>query len=389
MLKIKNNRLEIKTVKTLSKKQMRRIETLKKENPNDVNLYIKSLVGEKQRGIYQHKTQVNGRDLLTEKPKNNILNIKQHSLDTWRDHKPYHIEKTFGQWVGVEIECYIPDIGSESSCEYCDGSGTRTCYNCDGRGRVNLEDENGYTYHVDCACCDGNGDESCGDCDGSSGGDVLHSHVCDKLRDSIKKANIPFVTLKTDGSLSEDGIEITLLFNATRGFEPLEKLCKILSDFEASVGSSCGLHVHLDHRDIDSSQLVDIKSHWTKYLDWLSNMVPKSRRQNHFCKLRVSREKYSAVNLGTFDRYGTIEIRLHSGSTNFIKIKNWIEVLRRIKARSKKKIQESEINSFKHLVNNLKLPDDVAKYIEKRIETFAASKQTEQDFDDSLQNEVA
>lgn len=390
MLKIKNNKIEVKKVKTLSKKHIRRIEYIKTHQPNKLDSYLKTLVGQKDRSLSSPKIETSGQDILSNKNEGNILKIKQKSMNTWSDHKPYHIEKTFGQWVGVEIECYIPDIGDDSSCDNCGGGGECTCYNCDGCGTINLEDDNGHTYRVNCRVCDGNGTEECNECDGSSSGDVLHSSVCEDLRHAIKKANIPFVTLKTDGSLSKDGVEITLLFNAARGFEPLEKLCKILNDFDASVNDSCGLHVHLDHRDIDSSQLGDIGRHWKSYLEMLAAMVPSTRRTSKYCQLRASTEKYSAVNLGTFDRYGTIEIRLHSGTTNFTKIKNWIEILRRIKAQSKTKIQKREVLRFASFCNNLKLPIDLINYAEMRMEKFNASKQTDEDFDnDSQQDEVA
>jgi len=388
MLKIKNNKIEVKKVKTLSKKQMRRIDTLKKEKSNRLNDYMQTLIGKKDKSLFSPKIETLDQDFLAGKGPNNILRIKEKSLDTWSDHKPYQIEKTFGQWVGVEIECYIPDIGDGHSCEYCGGSGENTCYNCEGRGTVRLEDDNGNEYRVDCATCDGNGNESCHDCDGSLSDDVLNSHVCNNLRKAIKKENIPFVTLKTDSSLSSDGIEITLLFNAERGFEPLQKLCKILNDFDASVNDSCGLHVHLDHRDIDENHLSELKKHWTNYIEMLSNMVPRDRRNSTYCQLRASlTEKYSAVNLSTYKRYKTIEIRLHSGSTNFTKIKNWIQVLRYIKARSKKTIQNNEVLSFQHFIDTLRLPDNLVEYCEKRMEKFTASKQTEQDYDS--ENEVA
>jgi len=60
----------------------------------------------------------------------------------------------------------------------------------------------------------------------------------------------------------------------------------------------------------------------------LREFVPASRRGNQYCDFGISiRDRYKAVNVCAFNKHSTIEIRLHSGTTDYTKIISWIRLL--------------------------------------------------------------
>ena len=77
--------------------------------------------------------------------------------------------------------------------------------------------------------------------------------------------------------------------------------------------------------------------------------MPASRRDNYYCKglghvsdetIRSARtvnelknrigNRYHKVNLEAYSRHKTVEFRQHSGTTNFIKIRNWVLFLHKL-----------------------------------------------------------
>lgn len=112
-------------------------------------------------------------------------------------------------------------------------------------------------------------------------------------------------------------------------FSNLKALVNFLDRNRARVNASCGLHVHLDFRHFDALPL-NAANNLKNALPLLKAMVPKGRRENSYCKNELSLSggaKYSAINASHFDTSKTIEVRLHSGTTNYDKIVNWVQVL--------------------------------------------------------------
>lgn len=217
-----------------------------------------------------------------------------------------------GEWIGIEIECFMP---YESLSPY------------------NLTRRE--AYH--------------------------------KLGRLLKQHRITNVTLKEDGSIESPNeerffeVEINLLINR-HDYGPLQRLCDLLKALDTHVNKSCGLHVHLDCRDLGTTlervmRTTIAKTYWagvpyTKLvqeyvggtfeglnergdrlgsaLPLMLRMVNKSRRNNTYCSAEVSEVDgghHKAINIAAFKKHGTIEVRLHQGTINFNKIKNWIEFL--------------------------------------------------------------
>ena len=161
------------------------------------------------------------------------------------------------------------------------------------------------------------------------------------------------VCLKSDGSLHETGcpkldgddeeefcecsssrmFELTLVAKNTEVKELVSKVCTILAEHGAYVNTSCGMHVHLDARGT-----VDLKNRMFKnlvgHLPLLQSIVPKSRRNNYFCRINISdsiadyhNNRYFAINPLSLKKHKTIEVRLHSGTVDATKVNNWIDIL--------------------------------------------------------------
>lgn len=173
-------------------------------------------------------------------------------------------------------------------------------------------------------------------------------------------------SIESDDSYYCNGVEFVscpLPFD-DRGFSILKDLSSSLRDI-ADVNSSCGFHVHFNMKKSDRTieNIKKIFLFYHKFEDEFFKMVPKSRRDNKYCKslkeffekeysypsflgendmnvfltkfykfdVSESRRKYFDkryywVNLHSIFFRGTLEIRLHSGTIDFWKIMNWIKI---------------------------------------------------------------
>jgi len=267
------------------------------------------------------------------------------------NHKPLDLQ--LGQWIGVEIECFIPydsvNVEYECNCECA----------CE-------HDEAGNTEY-ECSLCS-NG------CDGECNGGEDRAHTA--LAKLITHKKIKRVSVKGDGSIRQDdgcfAVELTCLFTR-QDRSNLKKLCELLDDLGAQVNKSCGMHVHFDQRDVlndlEKRKILNRrKNNLNKSIPFLASMVPISRRQNSYCRLvSSSRDRYSAINLCALKRYKSIEVRLHSSTTNFDKINNWINILALIIDSDRLKKQVMSLDDFCTYLN---VPEHLILYAQSRIEKF-------------------
>lgn len=293
-------------------------------------------------------------------------------------------------YFGIEIECFIPfeslgvdrdDYRSSSTCE---------CYECDGSGTVTYEHRNsGATTEGDCPICDGSGEIDNEDNDGETDESGLFKECRSKLGRLIKENKIKGVDAKHDGSLDPEddelwAVEITILV-PQNDFSNLEKLCKVLRDLEAVVNKTCGLHVHIDARKFSKEEAHLRGFNLATYLKFLKLMVPASRRENNYCKLRASKsDRYSAVNLTAYDRYKTIEIRLHSGTTDFQKISSWLSVLKTLWEKNE---TANHYRSTQKFLENF--PPGLQTFIRHRISIFSGPDALNEESEDNETQTIA
>ncbi len=327
--------------------------------------YIESFNGNKS-SAYITRYQSDKKDLLREKKPGSMLKLFDQMMNTKRQHVPNTNESS---WIGIEIECCIPysSVGIDQH-----GCGQEACSHCDGDGytMVDDEDEDGNSIEVGNGChrCEGSGiiESDEGDSETSA-----HS----ALTDIFRNEKVIFSNIKGDGSIDTPNddyfaVEVTIL---TRLDKPtnLKKVCAILDRLGAKVNKSCGMHIHLDARSLNSDKVLAIGKKFKAAMPALATLVPKTRRTNEqYCKLGVSKlrgSRYYACNLTAFSKYNTIEIRLHSSTTDFDKIIQWAKLMFSImKADSIKKCHN--LNDLTEYVN---IDQDTMEYFSQREALFA------------------
>jgi hypothetical protein len=270
-----------------------------------------------RRHLTSHKS-----DKLADKPIGSILKLLERQFSP--NHAKTPGNTALGDWIGVEIECVVPrrsfDGYQDQDNDYCR--------------------------------------------------QALHAMIVER--------RIRNIQAKQDGSIRANddsiGVEFTCLFQRSNP-DNLRQLCELLSELGAYVNASCGLHVHLDCRDaIDGRnyrRAMVRAQRIAKALPVLAAMQPDSRLSNTYCKVGISRirgDRYFAVNCTSLTKFQTIEMRLHSGTINYDKISNWIELLYLI---SREKALKKRCLNYSELSEQLpKASRQLMSYVRARILGF-------------------
>ncbi len=200
------------------------------------------------------------------------------------------------------------------------------------------------------------------------------------FKKEAERLKIKNFTIGSDGSIEVDtdenpddqGHEVRMLIeNSEENLKKqLKKLCTVLSNMESYVNTSCGLHIHLDMRHKSDTEIYEIGLRFKRCLSVLSTLVPQSRRDNDYCKLQKSdTDRYSAINMTALRKYNTIEIRLHSGTVDYLKIYNWIRLLNLIKETK----NDKTFKTLDEMIEGLSIPDELALFYYNRYKKFNAN----------------
>lgn len=240
------------------------------------------------------------------------------------------------------------------------------------------------------------------------------------------------IGVSDDGSLSGDNaIELqTPPASADRLEDFIDNATKALRHCEYSVNRTCGLHIHIDSKDIKDNPAKAIKLFNTYYTlePIIYAMLPKRRRGNSYLmplSQWINEEEYKKIVKGTRtkDQYflhknwyknlsvdqikrqknkypevgsryhgfnihsllalGHIELRYHDGTTNAKKIKNWINFnlfLMNWATKNYKKLSLDVINSVPQdkldkkidlFYRLLDVPAEIKEYVSGRVERFS------------------
>ena len=174
-------------------------------------------------------------------------------------------------------------------------------------------------------------------------------------------------SVTSDGSIESDSNEegFEFISKPMRGdhlFHEIDKIGNYLLDRDFSMNSSCGLHVHIDARDLFYKDLKGVSMVMKSFERVVFSMMPKSRYSSNWCKMMAMNKnmirginsneefirswydacgeppsmgkyndtRYHGLNLHARVYLGTIEFRYHSGTNNPTKIKNWITICQSI-----------------------------------------------------------
>ena len=132
-------------------------------------------------------------------------------------------------------------------------------------------------------------------------------------------------------------------------------VARLLTLGGGKVDRSTGFHVHIGVRDLNYNHIAQWYLNWNSVHAAIGALVAPSRLNNSYCKAvdadRAQRnaerirngnitdlngDRYQSFNLMAYERYGTIEIRLHQGTLNGTKAVAWAKF----------------IDAFKHLSQN-------------------------------------
>lgn len=199
-----------------------------------------------------------------------------------------------------------------------------------------------------------------------------------------ESSEIPFIhevvshwggQIVSDGSLPPTGFEINTAPAVGLAFaQQMKDLTDALANQKAWVNTQCGMHTHIDSSDLGYDGLRNVLILYSHVEQALFSLLPPSRRDNSYCR-RLPREvttiltkprhefkerindylyenktnirhgkrekgnarRYLAFNIHSWHYRGTIEFRMHHGTTNFKKIIGWTSLLARMmdKANSK------------------------------------------------------
>jgi len=152
----------------------------------------------------------------------------------------------------------------------------------------------------------------------------------------------------TDASLGYDnaGEVVSPILQGEDGVEQLRSVCRALELADARVDRQCGLHIHLDARDMSVAEIQTVFKRYSDYEQQIDQIMPPSRRgSNRWCgsianatsikerqydnknMLADALGRYFKVNLTNIASRGSIEFRQHSGTTSFEKMYNWLSFL--------------------------------------------------------------
>lgn len=206
--------------------------------------------------------------------------------------------------------------------------------------------------------------------------------------ESYNHSDRPHWKVVLDGSVSGGCEVVSPVLSGQDGLTQVETVMTALRDAGGTVDVSCGLHVHVDARDLTGDQFARVFGFYTERQPLFDQLVAPSRRRNQYCRPYRSDEiddikgqavrndkqvywsdRYRTVNVCSFGRHGTIEFRQHQGTLSGTKTTAWVKLLLAIVAKVEATEEEAISGTDVALmIDSLGLPADTATYLKGRAE---------------------
>lgn len=141
----------------------------------------------------------------------------------------------------------------------------------------------------------------------------------------------------SDGSLPTYGAEYKIMAPCT---EVIAKMTEVVSEIwkrGGRVNRLCGLHVHLDVRQLTAARKAEWKGWMRRTQETWFALMPPSRRNSTYCRrLHDGSDGFDGNHFDFFHytNYNTGEVRLHGGTLNHFKIEGWMVALMHIQAKA-------------------------------------------------------
>lgn len=155
--------------------------------------------------------------------------------------------------------------------------------------------------------------------------------------------------LITDASVTTAGGEgmeaVSPILQGEEGYRQLSVMLTAIVEAGGRVDKSCGLHIHHDANDLTPAQVAKLVALYVTNQHLMDQMVARSRRAGaaRYCAPVSADEhalvqetlksgsrvyeglvtRFKTINVMSYPKYGTIEIRQHQGTLNTKKITAW------------------------------------------------------------------
>lgn len=251
-------------------------------------------------------------------------------------------------------------IGVSRTLNYCDRCYDDRFTECCGCGTTIYLDEVAYTDEYD-------GDSYCRECapsdedeDGTEWGQgrnvqgQTYTNIGSRRKYGVEleisgcnnhaglRGNTVF-GVKYDGSLSGGKEFVSPILQGDEGLTTIDNLCEYGKTHNWTVDSSCGYHLHCDCSDLDPVKLRRLAYAYVLTEQLWKRFVSKKRSRNTYCKsggcsaayirnndwediLNEAGDRYVWLNWVAYRQHHTVEVRLHSGTVNAVKVSNWVKV---------------------------------------------------------------
>lgn len=166
----------------------------------------------------------------------------------------------------------------------------------------------------------------------------------------------------TDASVSNGFEIVSLILQGEDGYEQIIKVCAVLKAKSLKVNRTCGLHVHVDARDLTAAQITKVFKRYAMHERKIDAWMAPDRRGNinRYCRsiarftsqpalnhsdplvaTRACGSRFLKVNLEAYHRHRTIEFRQHQGTLMPEKIVPWVKFLLQFVDESLAKLDET------------------------------------------------
>ena len=169
---------------------------------------------------------------------------------------------------------------------------------------------------------------------------------------------IGYWNVKSDGSLRDNGVEFVTkkLFgkDLSIALDELHDYLVANAVPNSTPSDRCSVHIHLDVTDLNKTEYARLLIDYAIFENVLFNYCGVHRKENLYClpfarsddfkrtlsNILTSVEKdldfkkyvngfpkYSALNLKATSTYGSLEFRLHGGTYDMMRVKEWINII--------------------------------------------------------------
>lgn len=189
---------------------------------------------------------------------------------------------------------------------------------------------------------------------------------------ALKNAGLArYVNVTTDGSC---GWEVRVLLAEDSYVDTLSQIMKVIKDLGHLTDARCGTHVHFDMRNRDVKLVYE---NLFKTQKFLRKFVTKTRKKNRFCQMNKADtfdkqlsigDRYFSLNVQSYSRHKTLEVRMHQGTLNSNELLPWIKLL--LKIVNYRDVLPEKVNTLRQARKQFEIEEELSKTLEQRILTL-------------------